>query len=48
MMLGRVKVVVTGAGDEEMGVLVIGAEDEEEARDEAIGAAVQDRRSFPL
>jgi hypothetical protein len=38
VMLGRVKVVVTGAGDVEMGELVIGAGDEEEARDEAIGA----------
>jgi hypothetical protein len=41
VILGRVKVVVTEACDEEMGVLVIGEEDEEEAGDEAIDAGMK-------
>jgi hypothetical protein len=39
-MLGRVNVVVTGAEDK--GVLVAGAEDEEEAGDEAIVAGLEE------
>jgi hypothetical protein len=42
VMLGIVNIVVTGAGDEEISVLVMGTEDEEEAGDASIVAGLKE------